>query len=98
MSRDSYFFEGVLFGAVLGAIGGMLFAPQSGEETRARIKQFKDENEDLLQDTKDKTEGLIDKTKDAIEQGFDKLNKLIEENKTTAQKTPEGFPAPKDKG
>ena len=38
MSNKSYFVEGFLFGAVAGLIGGIIFAPTSGEETRKKLK------------------------------------------------------------
>ena len=80
MSRSG-FFDGLLVGTVLGAVFGMLYAPQSGEETRSHISKLKADNEDLIQDTKQKTEVLINKKKDAIEEGLDRLTKTIENKK-----------------
>lgn len=79
MSRDSGFFGGIIFGGVIGFVAGVLLAPASGEETRTRLKKFKDENDDLIQETKMKTEHVVSKTMDAIDAGFDKLTKVIEE-------------------
>ena len=62
MSRQSHFFEGVFIGSLLGFIFGVLFAPTSGEETRRRLREFKDENEELIVGTKNKTENMIEKT------------------------------------
>jgi len=81
MSKRGCFFEGLLLGSIIGGLIGILYAPQSGDETRAKLRQIKEDNEDLIQDTKDKTETLIDKTKEAIEQGFEKLSTIIERNK-----------------
>ena len=36
--RDNYF-RGFLVGAAIGAVAGLLFAPQSGEKTRKEIKK-----------------------------------------------------------
>lgn len=83
MSRSSHFFEGVIFGVAAGFVAGILLAPASGKESREKIKEFKDSNEDLIQDTKVKTESMINKTIDAIEQGFDKLSQIVDESKKT---------------
>jgi gas vesicle protein len=44
--KSSDFLAGVLVGALIGAALGLLFAPEPGEETRARVKEgalkFKD--------------------------------------------------------
>lgn len=85
MSDRGGFFEGVFFGAILGAALGLLFAPQSGLETRRKLRDLRDDNQDIIDDTVDRTETMIEKTKDAIEDGFEKLGKLIEENKTDAK-------------
>ncbi len=41
MNRDSSsgFFAGLLMGAVIGAAIGLLYAPQSGDETRRLVKE-----------------------------------------------------------
>ena len=83
MSKQSNFLEGIIVGAILGGIAGVLFAPSPGEETRKKLKSMAAENSDLVDSAKDQTEDLIDKTKDAIEQGFSKIKTLIEENKAT---------------
>ena len=81
MSRDGHFFSGFLWGALIATGISLLYAPQSGEETRKRLRQLKEENEDLLLGTKNKTEALIERTKSSIEEGFDKLARIIEDNK-----------------
>ena len=79
MSNRSYFTEGIILGALVGAALGILFAPQSGEETRTKLKQLKDDNQDLIDETKETTEKLIAKTKKSIEEGLAKLNKTLED-------------------
>ena len=37
------FMKGLLFGSVIGAAGGLLFAPKKGQETQAELKQVFDE-------------------------------------------------------
>jgi len=52
---------GVLAGAVVGAAIAMLFAPQSGKETR---KMIKDKTMEVVDIVKEKTTGVIDAFKD----------------------------------
>ena len=85
----SRFLEGAVFGAVAGAVVGLLFAPTSGEETRRRLAKMKAdklaklncEKDSLLDTAKESTDTLISRTMDAIEDGFDKVSKLIEDRK-----------------
>ncbi len=77
MSDKSHFFEGFLFGAVVGVLGGLLFAPTTGEETRKKLKTIQDNHI-----TPESTENLVSKTLDAIDQGFEKLSHMVSENKT----------------
>lgn len=78
MSRGSSFLEGLVLGAVVGFVGGVLLAPSSGEQTREKLMKVSKENEDLLRDTKEKTEDLVSKTLDAIDVGFSKLTKMVD--------------------
>ncbi len=64
------FMNGFIFGAIAGVAIGILYAPFTGQETRSKLKQVKEDNEEL-----------IDKTKSAIEEGFDKLADMIDKNK-----------------
>ena len=83
----SNFLEGIIVGAILGGIAGVLFAPSPGEETRKKLKSMAAENADLVDSAKDQTEDLIDKIfRDKIEDGqlndcpltFQELNKIRE--------------------
>jgi gas vesicle protein len=76
--RDGGFLEGLLLGALLGGLLGMLFAPQSGQETRAWIKRIKDENQDVIDDAVQSSEELIKTTKDSIEEGFRTVTQMID--------------------
>ncbi len=78
MSRSSSFVGGVLLGAVIGVVGGILLAPRSGKETREKLKQFKQDNEHVIQNVKESTEALIAKTLDAIDTGFDKVGRMVD--------------------
>ena len=78
MSDRNHFIEGVVFGAVVGGLLGVLFAPQSGAETRRKLKKIKDNQGPLIQSTKEKTEEMISKTMNAIESGFNRIGKMAE--------------------
>ena len=80
MSKRGSFFEGIIVGALFGTLLGVLFAPQSGKQTRDKIREIKDEHDPLFTENKDRT---IEKTRESIEKGFDKLSKMIESNKKT---------------
>jgi len=79
-------FSGFVFGALIGAGLGMLFAPTTGKELRKKIQDFVNDNPNLSPISKEKTETLIQKTKKAIEDGFDNLSKIIEEKKKETTK------------
>lgn len=77
--KKGHFIGGIILGALLGGVLGLLFAPFSGETARQKIKELSENKDDLIQDTKDKTETLIHKTKEAIENGFEKISTMIQE-------------------
>lgn len=64
-----------LLGGAIGACIGLLFAPQSGKETRKKIKIFFD-------DIGEKTGELIEEGKEKVEE----INEKIEEVKTAIKK------------
>lgn len=61
------FFTGFLFGGLVGAAAALLLAPQSGEETRAQIRQrsieLRDQAEDLAEDTRRRAEEVAVQTR-----------------------------------
>ncbi|GBR76353.1 protein YtxH-like superfamily [Candidatus Termititenax persephonae] len=69
------FLEGILIGAVLGGVLGVLFAPQSGEKTRRWLKDVKAENQDIIDDGVKNVENLVSSAKQVIE---DKIRKIEE--------------------
>ena len=69
--KDNYF-KGFLVGAAIGAVAGLLLAPQSGEKTREDIKKF-------AKDTKEK--GL-----ELFEQAKAEVNKKIANVKKAGKK------------
>lgn len=80
-SKLVYFLAGVGFGALL----GILFAPQSGEETRRMIAEKADESKDYLlqkgRDVKKQTTEYIDRGKDAVARQKEHLTAAIEAGK-----------------
>jgi len=75
-NKISYFFLGL----GLGVAAGMLFAPQSGEETRVLLKSKADEGRDLL---KQRADALCDQATDAVQRGKETVSRH-RENLTSA--------------
>ena len=79
MKDDGYSSGSMLLSFLLGGIVGaglaLLLAPQSGEETRNKIR-------DLADDVKDKTTGYVDKTKGKITSYVDDGKEYYEQKKS----------------
>lgn len=80
MSNRGGFLEGLIVGAILGGLSILVAAPSSRKELQYKIKQLRDENDDIIEATKETTEELIEKTKQSIESGFDRLGDILKEN------------------
>ncbi len=93
------FLLGFIFGGLVGAVLALLFAPQSGEETRAQIKEagielqdrameFSDEMrkkaEEFSAETQRQAEQLSQEFSKATEEWSDELDKHIAEGKRAA--------------
>ena len=72
----SYFFLGL----GVGVAAGLLFAPQSGEETRVMLKNRAEEGRDVL---KRRSEELRDTATEAVQRGKEKVSRQ-RENLTAA--------------
>jgi gas vesicle protein len=68
-------FLGFLLGGIVGAGVALLLAPQSGRETRAKIK-------DLAEDVKEKAAGYVEDTKEKVASYVDKGRGLYDEKKS----------------
>lgn len=68
-------FLSFILGGVVGAGVALLLAPQSGRETRQKIRKF-------TEDVKDKTADYVDDVKEKVTSGIDKGKELYEEKKT----------------
>jgi gas vesicle protein len=66
--KDNYF-KGFLVGAAIGAVAGLLLAPQSGEKTREDIKK-------LALNAKDKAQDKYLQARKKVETNYLKLRKL----------------------
>jgi gas vesicle protein len=73
-STGSIFLSFIL-GGVVGAGFALLLAPQSGRETRQKIRQF-------TEDVKEKAVDYAEDVKEKVTSGIDKGRELYEEKKT----------------
>ncbi len=66
-NRKVNFFKGLLIGGVLGALAGILFAPKSGKDLRADIKEKGNEilngGKKIYSDASTKAKGIFDDVK-----------------------------------
>jgi gas vesicle protein len=71
------FFKGILFGAIIGGIAGVLLAPDKGEKTRKVLKQkaeeLKNKANELSNEMQDSENGIPDVISEKIEQVADFL-------------------------
>lgn len=69
--RGSRFFEGLVFGGLLGLVAGLLIAPRTGEETRRligrRIHEALTQFDQVMQEGRDAIEIAIAEGKEAAE-------------------------------
>lgn len=78
MERNRSFFSGILrfvFGATIGAILALLYAPRSGKETRDKLKTQADE--------------LVEKSKERISAEKERALELVSSGKEAASKQAE---------
>jgi len=64
--REPGFSTGLILGAIIGALAGLLLAPKPGEETRARVME---RTAGLRQKAEELTAEARDLVRDAIEEG-----------------------------
>lgn len=92
-SKASFF----LLGLGMGVAAGVLFAPQSGEETRGLLKNKADESKDYLKrrgtELKDQASGLVDKGRDVVSRQRDNLSEAVEAGKQAYRETVSETPA-----
>jgi gas vesicle protein len=83
--RDDFFsfLGGFLFGAVVGGILGILFAPKPGEETRKDIKESAEKlyerGKEIYGEQKEKLEEAIETGREAVTQKSEELKSRLSE-------------------
>jgi gas vesicle protein len=93
--RDNFgsFLAGIVIGGIAGAVVALLYAPQTGEQTRAVIKEkaieLVDKTTETVEDTYKKAQvaasDAVDKAQGLIKQAETKAGKLIEKNQVTLE-------------
>jgi gas vesicle protein len=69
---------GLLAGVAIGALAGILFAPDKGSRTR---RQLVDKGEDLVDDLKAKLDGMLNSVTDKFEQAQSQADAFVEKGK-----------------
>lgn len=91
MKADSKVVLGLLAGAAIGAIAGILFAPDKGSETRKKIGKttsdmgdhLKSSFNDFVDSVKDKYRHAKNEAEDAAERGANKISNLANQAKNS---------------
>lgn len=79
------FFAGVALGAAIGAIAGVLLAPQSGEETREALgtmaKDVAKRTDKTVKDIQDKADSIVSDMQEKGDEIIEKIQELINKQK-----------------
>ncbi len=83
-------FISFLLGGIVGAGLALLLAPQSGKETRAKIKEtaedVKEKAESYIKEAKQKISSTLDKAKETLEEKKSAITKAVEAGKEVYEK------------
>ncbi len=92
-NKFSYFFLGL----GIGVAAGIIFAPQSGEETRGLLKTKADESKDYIKrrgsEIKDSAGGMVDKGREIVSRQRENLAEAVEAGKQAYRDTVGDAPA-----
>lgn len=87
------FFAGFVVGALVGAAAALLFAPQSGEQTRTMIRdkgiEIKDRADDLSLEARRKAEELQSQAREMAGDYQTRVKQAVDEGKTAATRKKE---------
>ena len=75
------FVEGLFLGAVIGGALALLFAPQTGKETRDWLKKIKDDNQDIIDEAVINSESAVAAAKRKIDDSFKAVSHMVEGRK-----------------
>ncbi len=82
MKNTGSFLAGIILGAVLGGAAALLYAPQTGEDTRNQVKskidELQEELEKMQAKLKDKGSELKEDAKKKMEEMEKRIEKLME--------------------
>ena len=91
--NNASFALGIIFGAFVGAVAGVLLSPASGEETRQKVKDAADKVIDRmpegLSNAKKSTLDVLERIKLSIEGQIEQINDFIKQNKMPEAKKKE---------
>ena len=89
VERSSGGLGGFLFGLLVGAGAALLFAPQSGEETRQvlkdRSRQLRDDAQAKAEGWREQVEEGYGRARERLEDGFDAARRGVRETREGAQ-------------
>jgi gas vesicle protein len=89
VERSSGGLGGFLFGLLLGAGAALLFAPQSGEETRRVIKdrsrQLRDDAQSKAEEWREQVEEGYGRAKERLEDGYETARRGLRDTREGAQ-------------
>ncbi len=85
---------GLVIGAIIGGIAGLLFAPKTGKETREDVKKVLKDSEVKFKETTEKAKVMAEKAKDTVEEIVDTVTKKVKktgccEGSCCEEETPE---------
>lgn len=91
MADDSNGVFWFLTGIGIGAVIGMMYAPQSGSETRAALKSKAEEGKGMVRDrtrqAREQASQWVDKGKEVVSQQKDQLRTAVEAGKQAYRET-----------
>lgn len=80
---------GFLVGALLGAGLALLFAPKSGEETQAELREralkLRDAAEDRMKEAQRNLEGRLDQARDGVQSRVNEVREAVDAGRHAAQ-------------